>query len=147
MEQEILDAIPHRPPFLFVDSLVEMGEDGAVCQREWREDEDFYSGHYPGNPITPGVLLCESVFQTAGVFLVKKLKQAGEFASDKVPILSRINGAKFKRQVKPGDVVQIHVSIEETKGRFQYMRGKITCDGKLCMSLQFVLVLLDGDKE
>ena len=65
----VTDLIPHRPPFLFVDEIVSENADGLTARRTWRSDEDFYKGHYPGAPITPGVLLCESVFQTAACYL------------------------------------------------------------------------------
>ena len=61
----VTDLIPHRPPFLFVDEIVSHDDLGLVAKRTWRAEEDFYRGHYPGAPITPGVLLCEAVFQTA----------------------------------------------------------------------------------
>ena len=56
---EVLGRIPHRPPFLFIDEIVAEGPEGLVARRTWRPEEDFYQGHYPGAPITPGVLLCE----------------------------------------------------------------------------------------
>ena len=65
----VTDLIPHRPPFLFLDEIVIQTPDGLVARRTWRAEEDFYRGHYPGAPITPGVLLCEAVFQAAGCHL------------------------------------------------------------------------------
>jgi 3-hydroxyacyl-[acyl-carrier-protein] dehydratase len=70
---QITELIPHRPPFLFVDAIVSESPDGMVATRTFRADEDFYKGHYPGAPITPGVLLCEAVFQTGALFLARQL--------------------------------------------------------------------------
>ena len=83
MTEEVLQAIPHRPPFLFVDKVVETREDGIVCSRVFRAEEKFYEGHYPNAPLTPGVLLCESVFQAAAIHLVKKAQAGGDAAFDK----------------------------------------------------------------
>ncbi|WOO39582.1 3-hydroxyacyl-ACP dehydratase FabZ family protein [Rubellicoccus peritrichatus] len=143
--QEILDSIPHRPPFLFVDEIIESTEASMTGRRTWRADEGFYEGHYPGNPITPGVLLCEAVFQTAAVFLSKKL--AAEMAEgERTPVLSRIQDAKFKRMVKPGDVVDIEVTYKETAKGFHFMRGRVLKDGKPCVALDFVLAMVDESK-
>ena len=68
---DILALIPHRPPFLFVDEIVAESADGLVARRTLRAEEDFYSGHYPGAPITPGVLLCEAVFQTGALLMAR----------------------------------------------------------------------------
>ena len=111
MLQAVLDTIPHRPPFLFLDRIDEVRADGATCTRTFRADEPFYSGHYPGNPITPGVLLCESVFQAGAVFLTKKLQSEGGAPDGKTPVLCRIEEAKFKGMVKPGDTVSIEVKL------------------------------------
>ena len=66
---QVTQLIPHRPPFLFVDEIVSQTGDSLVAKRTWRAEEDFYKGHYSGAPITPGVLLCESVFQTGALLL------------------------------------------------------------------------------
>lgn len=137
---EILQAIPHRPPFLFVDEVLSVTDTSLVARRTWRADESFYEGHYPGNPITPGVLLCEAVFQTAAVFLSRKFAGAME---GRTPVLSRIVDAKFKRMVKPGDVVEIEVSYKESAKDFHFMRGRILKDGKPCVALDYVLAMIE----
>ncbi len=142
--EDILKTIPHRPPFLFVDTILSVDEQCARTSRTWREDEFFYSGHYPGNPITPGVLLCESVFQTGAIYLVRRFENQGEVASGKTPVLSRIGEAKFKNMVRPGDTTEIEVRLKETLSHFHFMRGSVRCDGKVVLTLDFALALIDS---
>src|SRR5262245_44864340 len=94
--EEVLQAIPHRPPFLFVDEVISMDDKGLIARRKLRAEESYYEGHYPQNPITPGVLLCESVFQAGAIFLSKRMQaQSGLNWEGKTPMLSRIKDAKF----------------------------------------------------
>ena len=143
MLQAVLDTIPHRPPFLFLDRIDEVRADGATCTRTFRADEPFYAGHYPGNPITPGVLLCESVFQAAAVYLTKKLQSDGGAPAGKTPVLCRIEEAKFKGMVKPGDTVSIEVKHVETLQQFHFMTGTVRRDGKAVLTIRFALALVD----
>ncbi|MGE9294938.1 MAG: 3-hydroxyacyl-ACP dehydratase FabZ [Puniceicoccales bacterium] len=142
--EEVLRAIPHRPPFLFVDEIVELEESRALCRRTLRADEAFFEGHYPGNPITPGVLLCEAVFQTGAILLVHRMGEGS--ASGKTPVLSRIQDARFKRMVKPGDTVEIEAIFKEEMRGFQFLRGSVKIDGKAALTIEFTLALVDGDK-
>ncbi|MFI5357848.1 MAG: 3-hydroxyacyl-ACP dehydratase FabZ family protein, partial [Opitutales bacterium] len=87
LKTSVTDLIPHRPPFLFVDRILSETADGLVAERTWRADEDFYRGHYPGAPITPGVLLCEAVFQTGALFMVRQAQAAGGATDSGVPLL------------------------------------------------------------
>jgi 3-hydroxyacyl-[acyl-carrier-protein] dehydratase len=89
---QVLGLIPHRPPFLFVDEIVSESADGLVARRTWRQDEAFYKGHYPGAPITPGVLLCEAVFQAGALYLARS--HAGREAPRGVPLLVTIEVRK-----------------------------------------------------
>ncbi len=143
MLPEVLATIPHRPPFLFIDEIKEVRADGAICTRTFRVDEPFYAGHYPGNPITPGVLLCESVFQTGAVYLTRKLQAEGSAHDGKTPVLCRIEEAKFKGMVKPGDTVVIEVKHVETLQQFHFLTGTVRRDGKAVLTLRFALALVD----
>ena len=143
----VLQLIPHRPPFLFVDEIVAESGDSLTARRTFRSEEDFYKGHYPGAPITPGVILCEAAFQTAAVFLVRKLIAQGHSAEGLTPVLSRIGEAKFKRMVKPGDVIEIEVTEKETVQKFHFLRGVLRKDGKPVLALEFALALLPAGEE
>jgi 3-hydroxyacyl-[acyl-carrier-protein] dehydratase len=98
---EVEKLIPHRPPFLFVDEIVSHEGEVLVAKRTWRADEDFYKGHYPGAPITPGVLLSESVFQT-GACLMAKLMAGAAGQGGGVPLLSKVSDIRFRLPVYPG---------------------------------------------
>ena len=143
VNNEIHQFIPHREPFLFIDNIKEIRADGAVTIRTIRAEEPQFQGHYPGNSIMPGVLLCEAVFQTASIYLAKKLEKKGIDIKTNPPVLSRISDAKFKSIVKPGDVLEIEAKIKETIGKFYFMTGAIRKAGKLVMSVTCALALID----
>jgi 3-hydroxyacyl-[acyl-carrier-protein] dehydratase len=134
----VTDLIPHRPPFLFVDEIVSENADGLVARRLWRAEEDFYRGHYPGAPITPGVLLCEAVFQTAACFLSLKARAAGAKPGEGVPLIAKINEVRFRQPVYPGDSVLIEVKQKDSLGGFTMLSGAIKkADGTRVMNVDF----------
>lgn len=141
---DIPATIPHRPPFLFIDEVVSISELGLTARRTVRAEEPQFEGHYPGNPIMPGVLLCEAVFQAAAVYMVKRMELTGESAEGKTPILARIGEARFKQRVVPGDVLTIEVSFKETLSKFHFLTGKVLKDGKPALTIEFALALLDS---
>jgi len=132
---EVQQLIPHRPPFLFVDEIVSHDGETLVARRTWHADEDFYKGHYPGAPITPGVLLCESVFQT-GALLMARL-HAGQGGAGDVPLLAKVSEVRFRNPVYPGDTTLIEVKRKETMGGFSMMTGAIKCGDKRILSVEF----------
>ena len=132
---EILALIPHRPPFLFVDEIVGQDGDRLTARRTWRAEEAFYAGHYPGAPITPGVLICEAVFQTGALLMARLMAGAG--GQGGVPLLTKVTDVRFRLPVYPGDTVQIEVRRKETIGGFHFMSGAITRDGKKVLNLEF----------
>src|SRR5215218_9242516 len=95
----VLQRIPHRPPFLFVDEIVSETADSLIAKRTWRSEEDFYKGHYPGAPITPGVLLCEAVFQTGALYMARQAQAAGGKPGEGVPLLAKISDVRFRNAV------------------------------------------------
>lgn len=143
MIEEIYQKIPHRPPFLFVDKVVRIDLNEIEAHRAVRADEPQFAGHYPGNPIMPGVLLCESIFQTAAIFMAHRHATENECT----PILARILEAKFKRIVRPGDLLQLHATYLEGKGGFHFMKGKAMVEGKLAMSVSFALALVPKEQD
>jgi len=142
---EIERTIPHRPPFLFVDEIVEVRDDGATCRRTLREDEPQFAGHYPGNPIMPGVLLCEACFQTAAIYLAKRMEADGRSLREATPVLSRIGEAKFKRMAQPGDTLTVEVTAEQTAGRFHFLKGKVAKDDGVVLTVGFALTMVESE--
>ena len=141
-QEDIERRIPHRPPFLFIDRVVEISADRIVAEREVRADEPHFVGHYPGNPIMPGVLICEAAFQAAAILLVDRLKESGEAVEGRTPVLSRITDARFRTMVKPGDTIRIIATHRETLSKFEFLDAVIEKDGRKVASLSFALALL-----
>lgn len=141
----MLRTIPHRPPFLFIDEVVDIREDGATAKRTIRPEEPYFEGHYPGNPIMPGVLLCEACFQTGAFFLGKQIEREGKSLSKVTPVLSRIGKARFKRMVQPGDTITVEVTMKEKVSRFFFMDGKILKLGRPAMTIEFALAMVEGE--
>lgn len=145
VSEQVLATIPHRPPFLFLDRILEVTQNGAVAERVIRADEPHFAGHYPGNPIMPGVLLCEACFQCAAVYMVERFRKAEATVTEEwTPVLARIGDAKFKQMVKPGDCLRIEVEYKENLSRFHFMRGKILKNGRIAMTVEFGLAMLEN---
>jgi len=136
----VTELIPHRPPFLFVDEIVSESADGLVARRTWRADEDFYRGHYPGSPITPGVLLCEAVFQTGALFFVRQAQAAGAPKSEGMPLLAKISDVRFRSPVYPGDTITIEVKKKDAVGGFTMMSGSIRNGDKRILTVEFSVI-------
>jgi 3-hydroxyacyl-[acyl-carrier-protein] dehydratase len=136
--EEVLAAIPQRPPFLFVDKIISREGNSITTQRTLREDEYFFQGHFPGNPIMPGVLLCEACFQT-GAILMGTADQPG------LGVVTRIKDTKFKNFAKPGDTLTITVKLDDKVDNAYYMSGTIHIDKKLILKIIFQAALLSKD--
>lgn len=134
----VTDLIPHRPPFLFVDEIVSESEAGLVARRTFRAEEDFYRGHYPGAPITPGVLLCEAVFQAGALYLARQAAGAGRLQG--VPLLAKISDVRFRNPVFPGETVTIEVKKKEVLSGFYLMCGRVQSGAKRVLTVDFSVV-------
>ena len=137
---EICQAIPHRPPFLFLDEIVERNENRIVCRKTFRGDEFFYQGHYPGCPLTPGVILCEAAMQAGAVLLSPRL-------ADKqgAPVATRMGDVRFKRIVRPGETIDIEVQLVERLADAYYLKAKVTCGGKIAVRFEFACTMAEVD--
>jgi 3-hydroxyacyl-[acyl-carrier-protein] dehydratase len=134
----VTDLIPHRPPFLFIDEIVSHDATTLVGKRTWRTEEDFYKGHYPGAPITPGVLLCEAVFQTAACHMALKARAAGAKPGEGVPLIAKISDVRFRTPVYPGDTILLEVKEKDALGGFTMLSGSVKkADGTRVMNLDF----------
>ena len=137
---DVYDAIPHRPPFLWIDSIISFDSKTIITEKFIAPDLDIFKGHYPGYPLMPGVLLCEAVFQTGALFMAKKMEKSEKNSArtgNRTPVLTRIRGAKFKREVKPGDTVRMHVTLDETLGNAWFFKGKVVVGGKTAVKVNF----------
>jgi len=137
MTQETIEAaIPHRPPMLLVDEIVRRDEQSIVCRKTFRRDEFFFQGHYPGYPLVPGVILCEAAMQ-AGAILLAEFMQPGEG----VPVATRLNDVKFKRMVRPGEMIEMEIRLNERLADAFFMQAKVTCAGKLAARFDFACTM------
>jgi len=135
--EKIEAAIPHRKPMLLLDEIVEQSEDRIVCRKTFEADEFFFQGHYPEMPIVPGVILCESAMQAGGVLLSSFLSDT----AGSVPVATRLNNVKLKKMVRPGDTIEIEVTLTERMADAFFLVGKVRCDGKLAVRFDFACTL------
>jgi 3-hydroxyacyl-[acyl-carrier-protein] dehydratase len=134
-----LDLLPHRPPFLFVDELTAL-EPGASARGSWRlrGDEAFFGGHFPGRPTLPGVLMVESLAQLGACAVLADARHAA-----KLPLFGGIDSARFRRQVGPGDVLDLEVTLGRMSARAGKGSGRATVDGELACEVELLFVLAD----
>ena len=141
MSQDFLKYIPHRPPFLFVDKVIEEVDDTIKAEKNIDPDEPFFQGHYPDRPIMPGVLIFESIFQTGAIMMGKRISNEG-----KIPVLTRVNNIKLKHAVNPGDTLQIEVKLKDLVSSAASMTGKASVNGKIAVTLEFTAMLVEDVK-
>ena len=134
---KILAAIPHRDPFLFIDDILEWNDEGIVCTYRFKGTEWFFSGHYPGSPIVPGVILCESAMQAGAIFLLRLFSKE-QSAANMMPVVGRISDVRFKQLVQPGDTIEQHVTFKEKMVQAYFFTGKVLCNNALAARLDFV---------
>ena len=137
----IMRAIPHRYPFLLVDRVVELEHDShCVGLKNVTFNEQFFQGHFPTEPVMPGVLIIEAMAQTSAVLVVETL---GSEMRGKLVYFMSIESAKFRRPVVPGDQLRIKVTKLQKRMRVWKIRGEATVDGRVVAEATFAAMIRD----
>ncbi len=137
--QGILDVLPHRYPFLLVDRIESLDETKTVGIKNVTANEPCFMGHFPGNPIFPGVLIVETMAQVAGVMVMHNM----EDRHHKIVMLAKIEEAKFLRPVRPGDQMRIEITMLHLRPTRAKMTGVVTVDGVKVAEAGMMCVLRD----
>jgi 3-hydroxyacyl-[acyl-carrier-protein] dehydratase len=131
------DVLPHRPPFLLLTEVT------AMAPGEWAEgywqlsgDEYFFPGHFPGRPTLPGVLMCESIAQLGAYVVLHDERFTG-----KLPLFGGLDGARFRRQVVPGERLDLRIDVGRMSARAGKATGTASVDGKVACSAELMFVL------
>lgn len=134
------EILPHRPPFLFVDEITAI-EPGLSGSGLWHltGDEWFFSGHFPGRPTLPGVLMCEAIAQMGAIAVLTDARFAG-----KLPLFGGLDSARFRRQVGPGDTLELHVELGRMSARAGKGSGRAVLNGQVACECELMFVLVDA---
>jgi 3-hydroxyacyl-[acyl-carrier-protein] dehydratase len=134
---DIMRIIPHRYPFLLVDRIIEL-EPGtrAVGIKAVTANEPQFTGHFPGRPIMPGVLMIEALAQTSGVAVMTLDEYRG-----KLGLFAGIDDCRFRRLVQPGDILRLEVTVEKLRGMFGRVKAVATVDGEVAVEATLSIII------
>lgn len=133
------DLLPHRPPFLFVDEILDLVP-GTSARARWHVDPEafFFAGHFPGNPILPGVVIIEALAQTGAIAALAEPDTAGKLA-----LFAGIGRARFRRVVRPGEDLVLETRLTRRRGPLGAGEGTATVDGVLACETELSFALVD----
>ena len=138
---DVESLLPHRKPFLFVDSIESYDEAGCVCTRMFTDEDFFFTGHVPGDPVVPGVILLETMAQGGGAALSLQKK----FDEGSLFFLATVNNVKFKRQVRPGDTVRMEIRNKRVSKNMVVQEGKAFVGDTLCAQAEWMCLVGKGN--
>ena len=134
------ELLPHRPPFLFVDEILDL-RPGQSARGRWAltGDEWFFGGHFPGRPTLPGVLMCEAIAQVGALAVLSDERFAG-----KLPLFGGLDNARFRRQVGPGDELVLECEMGRLSARAGKGTGRALLDGQVATEAALMFVVVDA---
>jgi 3-hydroxyacyl-[acyl-carrier-protein] dehydratase len=135
----IREILPHRYPFLLVDRIEELEAERVVGIKNVTVNEPFFAGHFPDYPVMPGVLIIEAMAQVAGVLVLSGIPDR----KNKLVLLAGVDGAKFRRPVRPGDQLRMEMKILRSKASIAKVSGTATVDGTVVAEAEMLCVLAD----
>jgi UDP-3-O-[3-hydroxymyristoyl] N-acetylglucosamine deacetylase / 3-hydroxyacyl-[acyl-carrier-protein] dehydratase len=140
--RSILDILPHRYPFVMIDRVLEIkGDDQVVAIKNVTFNEPYFNGHFPGNPVMPGVLQLEAMAQTAGILIIKRNNWVPNPA-----VFMSADKVKFRRPVRPGDQVRIEAKIVKMRGKITQAEATCSVDDQVVSSAELMIAVVDGDE-
>jgi beta-hydroxyacyl-ACP dehydratase FabZ len=138
----IMELIPHRPPFLMIDKVVDVvAGERAIGVKNVTINDGFFQGHFPARPVMPGVLIIEAMAQVAGVLVLKSIPDR----KNKLVLLATIEQAKFRGKVRPGDQLRVEMKVTKRKANIAKMHGKATVDGVVVAEAELMCVLQERE--
>jgi 3-hydroxyacyl-[acyl-carrier-protein] dehydratase len=144
IDPQITKLIPHREPFLWIDRIISEKPGIIVTEKDITADLDVFRGHYPNMPILPGVLLCESVFQSGALLIARLLDKT---RCSKLPVITKISSARFKRPVFPGDTLRIEVELKESLSSAQFFKATVRVRSKIVLRIEFAATTVEMNKK
>ncbi len=139
--RRVLDTLPHRYPFAMIDRVAELGEDSLTAIKNVTINEPFFQGHYPGNPVMPGVMQVEAMAQAAGILLLRR--QSGE---GKTALFMSCDKVKWRKPVRPGDQLSITVKLTRVRGAVACAKGECSVGGQVVSSAELMFALVDNSE-
>lgn len=140
---QIMQMLPHRYPMLMVDKVIEISDNSLVAVKNITINEGVFSGHFPGHPVFPGVLIIEAMAQAAGVYVIHKKNIDPQ---KNVVYFMSIEDAAFRKPVLPGDSMHLHIEILKNRGKIWKMQGEAKVDGVRVANAIFSAMIVDKQR-